>query len=268
MDLFLVQTGASLEALAKGAVRFSRRFTLQEIRDRWHSLLYDPCESKRASFGISGVENINIGHASKLWKITGIKESGEKSTKRKTESIRRKYYAMRKRIRGLPANDNGLEFINNGIYDYHLPIDQLTLSGNCLLGDNIITNPRHLESGHETLGMLEPVGARDKFQADTVIMKTLLNSNLIHSGAGDLCPEHGEQEQHRFNPSISDGLAVGLSSPTDREPLWKMTEDVSAPSLPVSVSARVKTHDTENRSNLPEEDHGKLVNPCRLLLFN
>ncbi|KAG2254368.1 hypothetical protein Bca4012_057960 [Brassica carinata] len=37
-----IENGASLESLAKGAVKFSRRFTLSELRDRWHSLLYNP----------------------------------------------------------------------------------------------------------------------------------------------------------------------------------------------------------------------------------
>lgn len=87
-----------MEALAKGAVRFSCRFTLKEIRDHWRSLLYDPRESRSASFGMSEVENVNVGHASKLLKITGIKEGVEKSTKRERESIRKKYYEMRKRI--------------------------------------------------------------------------------------------------------------------------------------------------------------------------
>lgn len=245
-----------MEALAKGAVRFSRRFTLKEIRDRWRSLLYDPCESKKASFGMSEVDNLNVGHASKLWKITGIKESGEKSAKRKTESIRRKFYAMRKRIRDL-------DFTNNGLYDYHLSADRLT---NDLLGDHTITNPRLLGPRHETFGILEPVGGRDKLQADTVSVKLLSNSNILHSDAGDLCPEYGKQEQHRINSSISDDL-VGLSSPTDRDPLWKLTEDVPAPLLPMSISPRDKTHDTENRSNLAEDDHGKLVTLCRFLLF-
>ncbi|KAF8109139.1 hypothetical protein N665_0102s0048 [Sinapis alba] len=36
-----IENGASLESLAKGAVKFSRRFTLSELRDRWHSLLYN-----------------------------------------------------------------------------------------------------------------------------------------------------------------------------------------------------------------------------------
>jgi hypothetical protein len=50
-ELFVLQlqAGASLEALAKGAVRFSQKFTVRELRDRWRSLLYDPDVSAEAS---------------------------------------------------------------------------------------------------------------------------------------------------------------------------------------------------------------------------
>ncbi|RRT59918.1 hypothetical protein B296_00045430, partial [Ensete ventricosum] len=41
--------GASLESLAKGAVCFSRRFTLRELQERWYSLLYDSETSAEAS---------------------------------------------------------------------------------------------------------------------------------------------------------------------------------------------------------------------------
>ncbi|CAA7042618.1 unnamed protein product [Microthlaspi erraticum] len=37
-----IENGASLESLAKGAVKFSRRFTLLELTDRWRYLLYNP----------------------------------------------------------------------------------------------------------------------------------------------------------------------------------------------------------------------------------
>ncbi|GJN10017.1 hypothetical protein PR202_ga28076 [Eleusine coracana subsp. coracana] len=44
-----VEAGASLESLAKGAVCFSHKFTLQDLQDRWYSLLYDPEMSVQAS---------------------------------------------------------------------------------------------------------------------------------------------------------------------------------------------------------------------------
>ncbi|KAK3124670.1 hypothetical protein QOZ80_7BG0590420 [Eleusine coracana subsp. coracana] len=44
-----VEAGGSLESLAKGAVCFSHKFTLQDLQDRWYSLLYDPEMSAQAS---------------------------------------------------------------------------------------------------------------------------------------------------------------------------------------------------------------------------
>lgn len=130
------------------------------------------------------------------------------------------------------------------------------LTGSCFLRDHIKTDPR----------TLEPMGSRDKLQDDTVSMKMLSSANLLPSDAGDICPEYIEQEQHRFNSPISDGR-VGLSSPTYVQPLWKLTEDVSAPVLHTSISPQDKTHNSETRSNLPVEDQGKLLTACRLLFF-
>ncbi|KAM7272761.1 hypothetical protein ACFE04_027424 [Oxalis oulophora] len=44
-----VESGASLEAIAKGAVRFSMKYTITEVQDRWYSLLYDPLVSLPAA---------------------------------------------------------------------------------------------------------------------------------------------------------------------------------------------------------------------------
>ncbi|CAN0919083.1 Microspherule protein 1 [Linum grandiflorum] len=106
-DLLLkngVEAGASLEALAKGAVRFSRRFTVRELRDRWHSLLYDANVSAEASvrmaeLELSAANVLSLSSSSKLNKTSAIRENGECSAKRKPEmdNIRRMYYAMKKK---------------------------------------------------------------------------------------------------------------------------------------------------------------------------
>ncbi|GAU34917.1 hypothetical protein TSUD_312480 [Trifolium subterraneum] len=86
-DLLLknaIENDASLESLAKGAVQFSRKFSLAEINDRWHSLLYNPSE-----VSASMLDN-KSGHS---------KEQKIVSDKRKPQSVRNSYYAMRKRIR-------------------------------------------------------------------------------------------------------------------------------------------------------------------------
>ncbi|XP_050229636.1 uncharacterized protein LOC126678776 [Mercurialis annua] len=94
-DLLLknaIEGGASLEALAKGAVRFSRKFTLTELRDRWYALLYDPVISKEASTKMFELELSDTNTNSKV-------SSADVSAKRKVDSVRRLYYVMRKKSR-------------------------------------------------------------------------------------------------------------------------------------------------------------------------
>ncbi|PIA57100.1 hypothetical protein AQUCO_00600077v1 [Aquilegia coerulea] len=93
-----VEAGASLEALAKGAVPFSRRYTIQEVQNRWHALLYDLDTSESASAHMVELE------------LSASKASDSKGKgsprKRKDDSVRSHYYAMRKRIRGEPFLPN------------------------------------------------------------------------------------------------------------------------------------------------------------------
>ncbi|KAG8377868.1 hypothetical protein BUALT_Bualt08G0078200 [Buddleja alternifolia] len=93
-----VEAGASLESLAKGAVQFSQRFTIQELQDRWCSLLYDPVVSEEASARMTELELSSFTNQSRPNKPDGAKEITCSSMKRKAASIRKSYYAMRKRI--------------------------------------------------------------------------------------------------------------------------------------------------------------------------
>ncbi|GJW73681.1 SMAD/FHA domain, microspherule protein domain protein [Tanacetum coccineum] len=98
-DLLLknsIEAGASLEALAKGAVKFSRRFTFRELRDRWYSLLYDPEVAAQASARMAELEVSGTNPSSKS-RLDNMKGSDKVPEKRK--SIRRHYHAMRKRIK-------------------------------------------------------------------------------------------------------------------------------------------------------------------------
>ncbi|KAL0378331.1 UNVERIFIED_CONTAM: Microspherule protein 1 [Sesamum radiatum] len=163
-DLLLknaVEAGASLEALAKGAVQFSRRYTLHELRERWYSLLYDPDISAQAShifeLEISGISPAALKLNRSENNFTGNKEV---SQKRKLESIRRKYYAMRKRFRSEFFSNSDLgffepnphEFSGSGA-DFHkqVMLDGNPLGQNCMLGDNI---PDHLGLQEEDLDIL------------------------------------------------------------------------------------------------------------------
>ncbi|XP_010539038.1 PREDICTED: uncharacterized protein LOC104813188 isoform X2 [Tarenaya hassleriana] len=113
-DLLLrnaIEAGASLESLAKGAVRFSRRFTIRELHDRWHSLLYDPDVSTEASFHMAELERSNPSIPTKFGRTGNSKEVKSSSGKRNAEKVRLTYYSLRKKFRLEPFNSMDLGFL-------------------------------------------------------------------------------------------------------------------------------------------------------------
>uniref|UniRef100_A0A0D9WWE4 Microspherule protein N-terminal domain-containing protein n=1 Tax=Leersia perrieri TaxID=77586 RepID=A0A0D9WWE4_9ORYZ len=94
-----VEAGASLESLAKGAVCFSHKFTLQELQDRWRSLLYDSGTSAQASALIVKYETeLSTSNPAKAYKLFYSRRKHLSPGKRKIESVKNQYYAMRKRV--------------------------------------------------------------------------------------------------------------------------------------------------------------------------
>jgi N-terminal region of micro-spherule protein len=89
-----MQAGASLEALAKGAVNFTRRFSLKELQERWQTLLYNSEVSTESFARMIDYEYITSSNPSiKLSADTGLNHG-----KRTADSVRSLYYSMRKRI--------------------------------------------------------------------------------------------------------------------------------------------------------------------------
>ncbi|KAK7262918.1 hypothetical protein RJT34_30499 [Clitoria ternatea] len=112
-DLLLknaVEAGASLESLAKGAVRFSRRYSVAELRDRWRSLLYDGDVSAAASVSMA---NLELSRANGSGAKEGSNE-GVGGGKKKFQSLRKQFHAMRKRLR---RYREGWESSNNAFCD-------------------------------------------------------------------------------------------------------------------------------------------------------
>lgn len=149
-DLLLknaIEAGASLEALAKGAVRFSRKFTLQELQDRWHSLLYDSDVAVPASARMVELEHSGINPLSKFNRSENLKGSKDVAGKRKADSIRRRYYTMRKKFRSEFFNSTDLGFLDEpNLHDCNghgtdfrqdVRIEAQARDGNCMLGDCI-----------------------------------------------------------------------------------------------------------------------------------
>lgn len=107
-----------MEALAKGAVQFSRRFTFRELRDRWHSLLYDPDISAQASARMSELELSGFNPLTKSNRSEHSKGIKELPQKRKLGNMRKQYYSMRKKFRREFFNSTDLSFLDEpGLQD-------------------------------------------------------------------------------------------------------------------------------------------------------
>lgn len=93
-----IETGMSLESLAKGAIQFSQKFTFQELKDRWHSL------TSHESVFVEAPPHIveSVDSSSTLSPETHILEyEVQKSVqrKRRNEGVRDCYNPLLKRVK-------------------------------------------------------------------------------------------------------------------------------------------------------------------------
>ncbi|KAL6207501.1 hypothetical protein ACLB2K_018459 [Fragaria x ananassa] len=135
-----VEAGASLESLAKGAFHFSRRFTVQELQDRWYSILYDPVVAEEASARMTEFECAAPNFASKFSRLGCSKENKCAPGKRKAESVRSSYYALRKRICSEPFASMDLSFILAPSDSNYIVNGDEPLSEHVMTGDPIAHN--------------------------------------------------------------------------------------------------------------------------------
>ncbi|WVZ60904.1 hypothetical protein U9M48_010863 [Paspalum notatum var. saurae] len=203
-----VETGASLESLAKGAVCFSRKFTLQEIQDRWNSLLYDPEISTQASSRMAEYENeLSASDPAKAHKLFNSKAKDFSFQKRKIESVKNLYYAMRKRVCNDPCNTGDLGFLVASC-------SCLSTGSECVCGalpNNINSVSRYGQVGasfngghayHEMNGHSESM-VRDGNGTN--------NIGYGYSGVGQLYEHHSYADNH----GNSEGNNVSLKNITD-----------------------------------------------------
>ncbi|KAL3818801.1 hypothetical protein ACJIZ3_004706 [Penstemon smallii] len=217
-DLLLknaVEAGASLEALAKGAVQFSRRFTFQELRDRWYSLLYDPDISSQAAGNMFKLEITGINPTSKLNRSeNNIKGNKDIPRKRKVESIRRKYNSMRKKIRSdfFSNTDLGFfepnphEFSGNGSdFQKQVALDGNPLGQNCMLGGSV-SDPLALDEEHlDFLRLAFPETLSDIAMASD---RTNVPQTGCPNSFEDNCP-NGAMGNYGFDENVSSSLMQG-----------------------------------------------------------
>lgn len=212
-----LQAGASLEALAKGAVRFSRKFTVRELRDRWRSLLYDPDVSAEASARMVEHELSFSGNSPTILRRRSVMEAPP--GKRKAESAREMYYAMRKRM----CSDQVFE-----------PFDLGFLCEDDRMGDGGDCQKRVKFSYDEHLAMLG-----DHIE-DRLGFQSVVSANAVANNEREFV---FEQKDTNPNPTLGDNIVDEFGNSSDAEdigpsdmPIWKTIEDVSAPAMPISMS--------------------------------
>lgn len=239
--IFLLQAGASLEALAKGAVQFSRRFTFRELRDRWHSLLYDPDISTQSSARMMELELSGSNPSSKFSRSDNSK-SGEFTGKRKIISIRRQYNAMRKRLRNELFNSTDIGFLEPNLHDCggragdfqeHVTLDNEPGDANCMLGDCISDHFGLQDSDFDILDRVFPQAVGD-IAATTVVDDT---GSGFHTGCQNLIEDNHSIKNVRRDslygfpedipPLIGDGGRGSFESNIDHNDAPHMLTDDS-----------------------------------------
>lgn len=219
-DLLLknaVEAGASLEALAKGAVRFSRKFTVRELRDRWRSLLYDPDVSAEASARMVEHEIAVSSNSPTVLRRRSVVEAPP--GKRKAESVRAMYHAMRKKM----CSGQVLE-----------PFDLGFLSDDYRFGDGSDCQKR-VRFGYDV-----PSAMIDHPMEDPLGFQSVVSPNAVGNNESEFV---FEQNDTNPNPTLRENIVDEFGNSSDAEdigpsdmPIWKTIEDVSAPAMPISMS--------------------------------
>ncbi|XP_062101041.1 uncharacterized protein LOC133806962 isoform X2 [Humulus lupulus] len=241
-DLLLknaVEAGASLESLAKGAVQFSRKFTVRELQDRWFTLLYDPIISAEASAQMIEFERSASMLQSKFNRFGNLKESKCAIGKRKVESVRSCYYALRKRICNEPFNSMDLTFLVGPTNNTYVGNGDAPLSANCMLGD-AVSNPFGL--GVSEMNNMTCAFPNVLMDADDGTIHS------FHNGLGNPAEENFSIEQNNMHEEISHVLGEDMPSTRNVSGVEEMGEPTDlAASLFEGVEIEVKTSPAFNQ---------------------
>ncbi|XWS33819.1 hypothetical protein CRYUN_Cryun22dG0115600 [Craigia yunnanensis] len=263
-DLLLknaIESGASLEALAKGAVRFSRKFTVRELQDRWRALLYDPVISDQASARMVEVELPASNLSSKSNKFGNSVEN--RSTKRKLESVRRLYYAMRKRTSNqLVTNSGDFSFLGSPNGN-----DCISNRGGC--EERVGPPEDYIQNQFEfcELGIDSVHNGSQEDDLEATLKKDCfsekvenLELNDVRKGSPHVVCEASVEFGH---PSDVEGIkkpySLGCSSPQPDMSLWKTMEDVPAAVMPINGGPGDKGQNAEGEIVHPEDVDDKKV---------
>ncbi|KAI3853199.1 hypothetical protein MKX03_021526 [Papaver bracteatum] len=215
-DLMLknaVEKGASLESLAKGAVQFSRQFSILELQERWHSLLYDPDVSAEASLRMSELQE-SVSCLSPMSRRVGVSEGYKQvSGKRKEESVRGQYYAMRKRNCTGPCSSADLDLtsLQNYIGDGGGSQEQLFVddyfSDNCMIGDPV-TDDFEIPSDNCMIG--DPVTDDFELPDGDLDFSSMLNAETTSANMFDIANEFQCGDRGSFEGNFASEIMGGV----------------------------------------------------------
>uniref|UniRef100_A0ACD5UM02 Uncharacterized protein n=1 Tax=Avena sativa TaxID=4498 RepID=A0ACD5UM02_AVESA len=174
-----IEAGASLESLAKGAVCFSHKFSLQELQDRWCSLLYDSETSAQASARIVEFETLlSTSSPSKTIKRFNSKGKVYARRKRKIDSVKHQYYSRRKRVCHEPCL--------SAAFGYALaPCSCIPYGSSCVCGG--LLKP---SEGHCLVHTLDPAA---------VLVNNYGQTNESYGGGQDV--HHKDNQNYLFHPN-------------------------------------------------------------------
>ncbi|CAK7346284.1 unnamed protein product [Dovyalis caffra] len=291
--------GASLESLAKGAVQFSRKFTVREIQDRWYSLLYDPDVSAEAAFHMTEFERSASSLQSKFNRTGNSKENKCFLRKRKTESVRSCYYALRKRICSSPFNSMDLSFLVAPNNNNYVGSGYEQLSGQCMLGDPVtnhfVLQESNLDIMHRAFPQIADSGTAHAFdtqfqntvQEDYPMEQDNIRKHTPHILGEDLANTEKRTVVEEFSQQlpVNDDLVHGCSnfdekealhspvpecgpsflnleypSPLSEMPMWRMDEGISVPDIPNNLGLCDKDMHPGDAFSLL--DDGDIKNTC------
>ncbi|XP_044469861.1 uncharacterized protein LOC123199091 [Mangifera indica] len=273
-----VEAGASLEALAKGAVRFSRKFSIAELQHRWHSLLYDPVIAAEAAAHMAEFELSAANNEAKSIRSAACGDHSEAPQKRKAESVRRLYYALRKRTCTQSLNScnlcflaspnmsdgvgDGAAFQEHGSIHYETPVESSMLGDcvqNCFELQEMDID--YLHHGPQDNNFIKESLAHHSYEQENVHEDSAHVLGETSVGFENCPVVKGVEPSDALLEKDAPFHVLGYSSSQSRTPLWKTMEFNPTPEMPINMS-----HGDESQSSIEKYILADDMNEKRMVL--
>lgn len=193
------------------------------MQDRWYSLLYDDVVSEEASANMIEVERLGVVNQLRPNKLEGVKDIACSSRKRKPQSVREYYYAMRKRICNEPLDMIGLNLVSGHDCPNFRDGNKFS-SADCRIDNSDILGDRGPDC------IIRPHSFPESTENDTPPLRDLPLCNLFEAedlvNEAGVCSEFVDQSFHSF----------GCPPPLNEMPIGHTSEEISAEVLPIQIA--------------------------------